>query len=276
MGGRSILHKYGPGTSRWDAHSSCPVEASPPHPFTPSGPQARVSWAGRRNPGGAVAGRDRRATRRTVFAGSGDRSSAAPSSPPTTTTGGGSSSTPWCSTSDPRNCPKRPCAYTHTFGLGGMSLVLVLLLFATGILMMFVYQPSPEAAYDSITSLQDDVLFGRLVRNIHHWSANLLVGIALLHLLRVYLTGGYHAPATVQLGRRAGSPALHPGRQLHRLPPALGSAVLLGDHHLDGDAGLCPVDRRAAAVARPRRARDLVGHPHRLLHDPHHGGAGGR
>jgi quinol-cytochrome oxidoreductase complex cytochrome b subunit len=94
----------------------------------------------------------------------------------------------------PTQVPERTLRYTHTFGLGGMSLVLVLLLFATGILMMFVYQPSPAAAYDSITSLQEDVLFGRLVRNTHHWSANFLVGIALLHLLRVYLTGGYHAP----------------------------------------------------------------------------------
>jgi len=94
----------------------------------------------------------------------------------------------------PTQLPKKTLRFTHTFGLGGMSLVLVFLLFATGILMMFVYEPSPDAAYDSITSLQNDVLFGRLVRNIHHWSANLLVGIVLLHLLRVFLTGGYHGP----------------------------------------------------------------------------------
>ncbi len=96
--------------------------------------------------------------------------------------------------SRPTQLPEKTLRFTHTFGLGGMSLVLVLLLFATGVLMMFVYQPSPEAAYDSIVSLQSEVLFGRLVRNIHHWSANLLVGVALLHMLRVYLTGGYHAP----------------------------------------------------------------------------------
>ncbi len=94
----------------------------------------------------------------------------------------------------PTQLPEKTLRFTHTFGLGGMSLVLILLLFATGILMMFVYQPSPEVAYESITSLQDEALFGRLVRNTHHWSANLLVGIALLHLLRVYLTSGYHAP----------------------------------------------------------------------------------
>ncbi len=88
----------------------------------------------------------------------------------------------------------RTLRWTHTFGLGGMSLVLVLVLMGTGALMMFVYEPSPDRAYESILRLQQDVLFGQLVRNIHHWSANLLIAIALLHLLRVYFTGAYHAP----------------------------------------------------------------------------------
>ncbi|MDX2437570.1 MAG: hypothetical protein QNL88_11035, partial [Acidobacteriota bacterium] len=34
--------------------------------------------------------------------------------------------------------------YTHTFGLGGSSLVLISLMVATGTLMMFAYEPTPE------------------------------------------------------------------------------------------------------------------------------------
>lgn len=94
----------------------------------------------------------------------------------------------------PTQLPERTLRFTHTFGLGGMSMVLVLLLFATGILMMFVYEPTPDAAYESITSLQEEVLFGRLVRAVHHWSANFLIAVVILHLLRVYLTGGYRGP----------------------------------------------------------------------------------
>ena len=71
--------------------------------------------------------------------------------------------------------------YTHTFGLGGMSLVLVMMLMGTGILMMFVYEPSPERAYLSVTALETQVGFGGFVRGIHHWSANLLVVIVVLH-----------------------------------------------------------------------------------------------
>jgi quinol-cytochrome oxidoreductase complex cytochrome b subunit len=82
--------------------------------------------------------------------------------------------------------------YTHTWGLGGTCLVLFTLLALTGVLLVFVYEPSPGRAYASIASLEGDVLFGRLVRNIHHWSANFLVAVAVLHLLRVFLTGAFH------------------------------------------------------------------------------------
>jgi len=82
--------------------------------------------------------------------------------------------------------------YTHTFGLGGMSIVLFGMLAATGVLLMFVYEPSPGYAYDSILSLRAETFFGRLVRNVHYWSANLLVAVAVLHLLRVYLTGAFY------------------------------------------------------------------------------------
>jgi len=88
--------------------------------------------------------------------------------------------------------PLRAIKFTHTFGLGGMALVLILLLVFTGVLMMFAYEPSPERAWQSIAAFEQDVLFGGLIRGVHHWSANLLIPVALLHLLRVFLTGGFH------------------------------------------------------------------------------------
>jgi quinol-cytochrome oxidoreductase complex cytochrome b subunit len=94
----------------------------------------------------------------------------------------------------PVRVPVKTLRYTHTFGLGGMSLVLFILLVLTGGLMIFVYQPAPGLAYESVTRLNGEILFGKLVRNIHHWSANLLIVVASLHLLRVYFTGGFHGP----------------------------------------------------------------------------------
>jgi quinol-cytochrome oxidoreductase complex cytochrome b subunit len=90
--------------------------------------------------------------------------------------------------------PAKAIRYAHTFGLGGMSLISFGLLAATGILLLFAYEPAPGAAYESIIALRDEVFFGPLVRTIHYWSANLLVIFIVLHLLRVYLTGGYYAP----------------------------------------------------------------------------------
>jgi quinol-cytochrome oxidoreductase complex cytochrome b subunit len=92
----------------------------------------------------------------------------------------------------PAQVPARAIRFTHTFGLGGMALVLFSLLVFSGVLMVFAYEPSSERAWQSIAAFQDDVLFGRLIRSVHYWSANLLIPVTVLHLLRVFLTGGYY------------------------------------------------------------------------------------
>jgi quinol-cytochrome oxidoreductase complex cytochrome b subunit len=94
----------------------------------------------------------------------------------------------------PRNVPERTLRFSLTWGLGGMAFALVMILFGTGLLLKFAYQPFPDKAYESILRLQNEVTFGLLIRNIHHWSANLLVVIAFLHFLRVFLTGAFHSP----------------------------------------------------------------------------------
>ncbi|MCP4898040.1 MAG: hypothetical protein GY906_13795, partial [bacterium] len=69
----------------------------------------------------------------------------------------------------PARVPVDTIRFTHTFGLGGTCLVLILMLAATGALMMFVYQPSSELAYDSVRALESEVVFGSLVRGVHYW-----------------------------------------------------------------------------------------------------------
>ncbi len=84
--------------------------------------------------------------------------------------------------------------FDHTFGLGGMIALLFLMQVFTGILLRFAYDPSPAKAYDSILHIQNKVVFGQFVRNIHHWGGVLLVILAFLHLLRVFYTGAFHLP----------------------------------------------------------------------------------
>jgi quinol-cytochrome oxidoreductase complex cytochrome b subunit len=94
----------------------------------------------------------------------------------------------------PVKVPARAIRFTHTFGLGGSSLVLITLLALTGLLLTLVYQPASDVAYDSVVAIERDVAFGTLVRGMHHWSANLLMLVMLAHAARVFLTGGYHGP----------------------------------------------------------------------------------
>lgn len=94
----------------------------------------------------------------------------------------------------PRQVPEAGLRFSLTFGLGGMAVVLAVLLVVTGVLLLFVYQPSPETAYASIQALQNDVPFGQFIRNIHHWSGNFLLIVTVLHLFRVFLTGAFRPP----------------------------------------------------------------------------------
>jgi len=94
----------------------------------------------------------------------------------------------------PKTVPRRTLKFTLTWGLGGMAVVLVGMLFVTGLMLKFAYQPVPDQAYASIVNLQNTVLFGRLIRNIHHWSGNALLLIVFLHFLRVFFTGAFQPP----------------------------------------------------------------------------------
>ena len=94
----------------------------------------------------------------------------------------------------PLTVPEKTLKFSLTWGLGGMAAVLILLQFGSGLLLKFAYEPNPISAYASIQSLQNDVMFGQLVRNLHHWCANLLVLIVFLHMLRVYFTGAFLPP----------------------------------------------------------------------------------
>lgn len=78
-----------------------------------------------------------------------------------------------------------------------MAVVLVFVQLATGILLSFAFEPTPSGAYTSILALQSETPFGQLIRNIHYWSANLLVLIIFLHMLRVFFTGAFHAPRQI-------------------------------------------------------------------------------
>jgi len=81
-----------------------------------------------------------------------------------------------------------------TLGLGLFSLFTFVILCITGVLLMFYYVPSPEQAYQRMLDLRGVVVFGTFLRSLHRWSAHAMVGLVILHMMRVFLTGAHKAP----------------------------------------------------------------------------------
>ena len=91
----------------------------------------------------------------------------------------------------PTKVAKPALRFSYTWGLGGISTLLATILLITGVLLMFRYDASVDRAYTSIQTMETELLFGSLIRAMHHWSANLLIITAFLHMLRVFFTGGF-------------------------------------------------------------------------------------
>ena len=78
--------------------------------------------------------------------------------------------------------------------LGGMTLFLFGVQIFTGILLLLYYRPSASEAYESVQFIVTQVQFGWLIRNIHSWSANLLIGLAFAHFFSVFFLKSYRKP----------------------------------------------------------------------------------
>ncbi|MFN8061932.1 MAG: cytochrome bc complex cytochrome b subunit [Vicinamibacterales bacterium] len=78
--------------------------------------------------------------------------------------------------------------------LGGMTLFLLGVQLSTGILLLLYYRPSAEEAYESVQFIVTRVEFGWLIRNLHSWSANVLVAAAFAHLFSVLFLRAYRKP----------------------------------------------------------------------------------
>ena len=91
----------------------------------------------------------------------------------------------------PPTIPAIQARWRYTLGAGGLAVFFSLILLITGLLEMFYYMPTPEKAAISVEIITNFVPFGELVRNLHYWSAQLLLIITLIHLARVIFTGAY-------------------------------------------------------------------------------------
>lgn len=94
----------------------------------------------------------------------------------------------------PTKVRKRSIKFTYTWGLGGLSFGLFIVLTVTGALLMLYYRPSVPQAYWDMKDLQFVVSSGQFLRNMHRWAAHAMVAVVFLHMLRVFYTGSYLPP----------------------------------------------------------------------------------
>ncbi len=98
-----------------------------------------------------------------------------------------------------------------TFLLGEIALYSFIILLLTGTFLTFFFQPSMtevvyhgsythldgvrmSEAYASTLNISFDVRGGLLMRQIHHWAADLFVAAIMAHMLRIFFTGAYRKP----------------------------------------------------------------------------------
>jgi ubiquinol-cytochrome c reductase cytochrome b subunit len=98
-----------------------------------------------------------------------------------------------------------------TFMLGEIALYCFLVLVGTGIYLTLFFEPSlretvytgsyeplrgvrMSEAYRSAVDLSFQVKAGLLMRQVHHWAANVFIAAIVIHLLRVFFTGAFRKP----------------------------------------------------------------------------------
>ena len=98
-----------------------------------------------------------------------------------------------------------------SFLLGEVALYAFVVLVATGIYLTFFFDPSTAQtvyhgsydplrgqqmteAYKSVVDISFDVKAGLLIRQTHHWAADVFIAAIVLHLIRIFFTGAYRKP----------------------------------------------------------------------------------
>jgi len=98
-----------------------------------------------------------------------------------------------------------------SFMLGEIALYSFVVLLATGVFLSLYFVPSTNQvvyhgvykpldgqwvseAYRSTVSISFDVRGGLLVRQMHHWAADIFTGSIVLHMGRIFLTGAFRKP----------------------------------------------------------------------------------
>ena len=77
---------------------------------------------------------------------------------------------------------------------GGMGLFFFIVQVMTGLFLLLYYRPTAEAAFESVHFIESKAYFGWLIRNVHAWSANLMILSLFVHLFSNWFLKAYRKP----------------------------------------------------------------------------------
>ena len=89
---------------------------------------------------------------------------------------------------------KAPRESKWAYVFGSAILFSFLLQVVTGVILATMYVPSAESAYRSLKYIQDQALFGSIVRGMHYFGASSMILFLGIHMLRVFMYASYKYP----------------------------------------------------------------------------------
>jgi len=90
--------------------------------------------------------------------------------------------------------PVPPHGKQLLYSLGGVTFIGFLIMFLSGIWLTQFFNPIPKRAYESVQLIMSEAPAGAFVRSLHYWTAQAVIALLTIHLLRVYVTGAYKFP----------------------------------------------------------------------------------
>jgi cytochrome b6 len=91
-----------------------------------------------------------------------------------------------------KEVPKHRLSFWYYFG--GLGLFFFIIQILTGLLLLQYYKPTEAEAFSSFLFIQRDVPFGWLLRQIHAWSANLMILMLFIHMFSTFFMKSYRKP----------------------------------------------------------------------------------
>lgn len=91
-----------------------------------------------------------------------------------------------------KEVPRHRLSFWYYFG--GLGLFFFMIQIVTGLLLLQYYKPTGTEAFSSFVFIQKEVPFGWLIRQVHAWSANLMILMLFIHMFSTFFMKSYRKP----------------------------------------------------------------------------------